>query len=324
MPSWTTLKGVTEIGNSFLCDQLKSNLVEFFNWGLLEIGGFTNVSRGSGSIFGTGSASSAKLRLANDPNYTIGQVWEGHRQDWVWQSGLSYQYQPTIISGVYVNNNFYGSGTTGTYAHKIDYPNGRVIFNNAISTTGVVELNYSYRYCSFYTSDTTWFKEVLFNSYRVDDTQFLQKASGVWDVLAQNRVQLPAVIIETVPRRKLRPMQLGGGQWVEQDVLFHILSENTWDRDKLIDIISYQKDRTILSFDKNAMGETNSFPLDYSGSLRSGAKSYPALVASSGDGGYFWKKIFIKDMITQETGGSNPPLFRAVVRGSFEIDFPEI
>ena len=320
MPVWTKLKGVTEIGNSFLCDQLKSNLVEFFNWGLLEIGGFTNVER---STVGGMGGFPAKLRLVDDPNFNTGQIWEANRQDWVWQSGLEYAYQPTVISGVYVNNTFYGSGATGVYAHKIDYPNGRVIFNQAISTTGVVEVNYSHRYCSFYTSDTTWFKEVLFNSYRVDDPQFMQHSSGVWDVLAQNRIQLPAVIVETVPRREFRPLQIGGGQWVKQDVLFHILAENTWDRDKLIDIISYQKDRTILSFDKNRLAGEDKFPLDYDGSLRSGALSYPALVKDSGNGGYFWKKMFIKDMTTQETA-SYPPMFRAVVRGSFEIDFPEI
>lgn len=319
MPNYTKLKGITEIGESTLCDQLKSNLVQFFNWATLEAGGFSNATR----ITSTPYASPAQLRPADDPNFTDGRVWEGSRHDWVWESGLEYTYQPIQISGVYVNNTFYSSGTTGAYAHKIDYPNGRVIFDNSVSVTGTVEVNHSYRYFTFYTSDTPWFKEVLFNSYRTDDAQFLQRSSGVWDVLSQNRIQLPAVIVETVPRRELRPYQIGGGQWVTQDVLFHILSENTWDRDKLIDIITYQKDRTLLSFDKNAMVDNDKFPLDYNGSLRTGALCYPDLVKSSGDGGYFWKKIFIKNMTTQESA-SHPPLFRAVVRGSFEIDFPEI
>lgn len=320
MPSYTTLKGVTEIGHSTCCEQLKANLVEFFNWGFLGIGGFTNVSRGTAAPYG---GFSAQLRPVSDKNYDLGQVWEGHRQNWVWESGVEYPYQPIQISGVYVNGTFYPSNTSGVYAHHINYPNGQVVFDDAISTTSTVEVNYSYRYVNFYTSDAPWFKEVMFNSYRVDDPQFSQYASGVWTILAQNRVQLPAVIVETVPRRTLTPMQIGGGQWLKQDVLFHVLSENTWDRDKLLDIVTYQKEKTLLSFDKNAMADANRFPLDSNGSVASGAMVYPDLVKPTGEGGFFWKKVFIKEMTTQEAP-SNPPMYRALVRGTFEIDFPEI
>ncbi len=118
-------------------------------------------------------------------------------------------------------------------------------------------------------------------------------------------------------------MELGGGQWVRQDVLFHILAETTWDRDKLFDIITYQKDRTILAFDKNAMVTADKFPLDYQGSLVSGAMMYPDLIKLPSDGGFFWKKMFVKDMQSQDSP-SIPPLYRAAVRGTFEIDFPEI
>lgn len=322
MPSYTTLKGITDIGDSTLCEQLKANLVEFFNWGFLGVGAFTNVTRGGGSPYDEG-ASPAQLRLVNDPNYNLGQVWEANRQDWVWESGVEYAFQPIQISGVYVNNVFHAASSTGTYEHAINYPRGQVIFSNAIPGSSVVEVNYSHRYVSFYTSDAPWFKEVFFNSYRVDDPQFTQYASGVWAVLAQNRIQLPAVVVETVPRRTLTPMQLGGGQWINTDVLFHILTETTWDRDKLMDVITFQKERTLLSFDKNAMVAANKFPLDYQGSIASGAMVYPDLVQSSGDGGFFWKKIFIKEMKAQDSP-SAPPLFRAVVRGTFEIDYPEI
>jgi hypothetical protein len=320
MPEYTSLKGITQIGNSTLCDQLKANLVEFFNWGMLGIGAFTNVTRSSEGAYG---ASPAQLRLVEDKNYTIGQVWESHRQDWVWQSGVDYAYQPIQISGVYVNNTFYSSSTTGTYEHTVNYPLGRVVFTNPIPTGSTVEVNYSYRDVSFYTSDAPWFKEVLFNSYRVDDPQFTQYGSGVWTTLAQNRIQLPAVVVETVPRRTLIPMQLGGGQWVKQDVLFHVLTETPWDRDKLLDILTYQKEKTILSFDKNAMADANRFPLDYQGSIASGAMCYPDLIKYPEDGGFYWKKILFEDMQAQDAP-SMPPLYRAVVRGSFRIDFPEI
>jgi hypothetical protein len=279
------------------------------------------VTRGSGSAYG--SAPPAELRLVDDRNYTLGQVWEGNRQDWIWESGVEYSYQPIQISGVYVNNTFHEGSSTGTYEHIVDYPRGRVIFTNPLPTGSTVEVNRSERYYSFYSSDEPWFKEVFFNSYRVDDSHFKQVSSGVYSVLAQNRIQLPAVVVETVPRRKFIPKQLGGGQWVVTDVLFRILSENTWDRDRIFDVITFQKEKTILSFDKNAMVDANRFPLNYDGSLASGAMTYPNLILPSGDGGFYWKKILFEDVQAQDSQDT-PPLFRATVRGTFRIDYPEI
>lgn len=318
--SYLRLKGITEIGHSTLCDQLKVNVVEFFNWGLLEVGAFSNVSLGQLGSYG---GDMSQLRLSSDPNFIYGQVWESFRQDWVWQSGLDYSYQPKIVSGVYVDDYFFPSSTTGIYQHSIDYKNGRVVFSNPINTSSKVQVEFSYRTYTFYTSDEPWFREVIFNSHRVDDSQFLQQGSGIWSTLSQNRFQLPSVVVETVPRRDFIPKQLGGGMWVYQDVIFHILSENPWDRDKLIDIITYQKNKTILSFDKNRLYENNAYPLDDNGDIKDGALSYPDLVKPSGEGGYFWKKIYINDMKTQEVT-STPPLYRAIVRGTFETDFSNL
>jgi hypothetical protein len=320
--SYTRLKGFYEIGESTLCDQLKANLISFFNWGLLGIGGFSNVTRSSGAAYDD-AASPAQLRLVDDPNYELGQIWEAGRQDWVWESGVDYSYQPIQISGVYVDGAFHSSSSSGTYEHKIDYVRGRVIFTSGIPSGSVVEVNHSERYATFYSSDEPWFKEIAFNTYRVDDAQYGQLSSGVWTVLGQNRIQLPAIVVQTVPRRQFIPKQLGGGQYVRTDVIFHILAENTWDRDKLFDIISFQKEKTILSYDKNAMAEANRFPLDYDGALASGAMIYPDLVKSSGDGGFYWKKIYFKDMQAQDSKDF-PPLFRATIRGTFEVDYIDI
>lgn len=306
MPPYSDLKGITQFGHSELSEQLKANLIEFFKWGTLGIGAFSNVRLpGSGA---SGWGNYHRLRLVNEPNYTAGRVWEGARQDWVWESGINYGIQPIAISGVYINGTLHGTG------YKINYPLGRVVFDSPIPTTSIVTMEYSYRFYHFMGSDVPWFREMQHRSFRADDAHFLQVASGDWNILSQNRVQLPAVVVEVVPRREFRGMQLGGGQWVNQDVLFHIYAEHPWDRDKLVDIISYQNDRTILSFNKNTMV----YPLDFNGSIRNGAVVYPNLVS-----GYFWKKIFIHDMTTQEAT-SRPPLFRAIVRGSFELDFPEI
>jgi hypothetical protein len=316
MPSYTRLKGINDISESTLCDQLESNLMTFFNWGMLCIGAFGSVDLGASGVYG---GDMSRLRAVTDPNYQNGQVWEAFRQDWVWESGVEYPIQPTQVSGVYVNGAFQPLGATGVYSHHVNYPFGRVVFDNPIPVTALVQAEYSYRLYSFQSADATWFRQVMFESFRVDDSQFLQYGSGVFNVLAQDRVQLPAVVVEVVPRRQMFGYELGGTQTVHQDILFHIFSENPFDRKTMMDIISYQKDKTIPLFDKNKMTQANAFPIDYNGSITPDAKCFPDLVKPSGQGGFFWRGGTFLQMGTQETI-SAPPLYQAVVRSTFEIN----
>lgn len=324
--SYLKFKGIDHIGDSLLNEQLRDNIVEYFKWGMLCIGGFTNVYRPTSGAYG---GDFSRLKAVKTPNYTNGRVWEAIRQDWVWESGVDYDYQPIAVSGVYVNNVFRPSSGVGTYAHTIDYINGQVVFTNAIPTNSTVEVEYSFRSYYINHSSVPWFKQLFFNSYRPDNAQFSQFGSGVFETLAQNRVQLPAIIIEVVPEREMRPLQImsgpnGGGQIVAQDVMFHIFSESPTDRDKAIDIITYQKDATLALFDKNAIINDNAYPLDYNGSLVSGAITYPEMVKFPSDGGqYFWTKMFISKMRTIPTQ-TTPPLYSGKVKGTFEIDLHDI
>ena len=323
MPTHTTLKGFTHIGESLACENIKSNLVSYFNWGFLCKGAFFNVSLGQAGSYG---GYQHRLRLVNDPNYTRGQVWEGFRQDWVWESGVEYAYQPIAVSGVYVNSSFHSRTVTGTYKHHVNYPLGRIIFDTAISPTSLVTAEYSYRWFHFISEDqATWFKKIQFDSFRVDSSHFLQDGSGAWEVLAYNRVQLPVVVVQTIPRRSFAGVQLGQGQYVRQDILFHIFAETEVDRDKIFDAVSFQNNKTIHSYDLNKISNANRFPLDRNGTPVTGAMMYPDLVAPTSDGGYFWKKIWFVNMTGQETKvDARPPLYSAVVRGTLEIDFPEL
>jgi hypothetical protein len=320
VPIYTKLQGVTNLYDETLTGQLQSNLIEFFNWGLLGIGAFSNVTIPTSGAYG---GAAHILKPITDPNYTNGRVWEGFRQDWVWETGVEYVYQPINVSGVYVNNTFYPSNTTGVYAHHVNYPLGRVVFDTPLPTTSSVKTEYSYRYFHFNTVDVPWFQQLMFNSWRIDDVAIATENNSTWAILGQNRIQLPAVVVEVVPRRNQRGLQLGGGQWINQDVLFHIYSENPWDKNKLVDYISYQKERTLMTFDKNQLIAQNKLPLDADGTLVSGAMMYPQMVDFSGNGGFYWKKMFWKD-VSFSPVVSNPPLYRAIVRANFEIDFPEL
>ena len=60
---YTTLKG-PPIGQSTLSPQLKSNVITFFNWGLLGKGAFFNVSLSQAGPYG---GDESRLRLVDDP-----------------------------------------------------------------------------------------------------------------------------------------------------------------------------------------------------------------------------------------------------------------
>lgn len=313
---WTRLKGVDNIGDSLLNDQLVSNMVEFLSWGLLGVGAFYNVNRPTSS--GHYGGSLYKLRLVNDPNYNMGQVWEGFRLNWVWESGVDYTYAPIPISGIYLNNSFVPISATGSTSYNINYPLGRVVFNTPIATNSRVELNYSYKYINVYEADTPGFKELQFNSFLIEGN-FNNASSGVRAVLGQNRIQLPAIVVEAVPRRTLRPYQMGGGQVVSQDLLFHIFTETSFERGNLLDILTFQKEKRIMLFDKNAISSANAWPLNEHGSLASGALCYPDLLD-------FYKggDALFADVTSQETGNLTPGFFNAIVRAKMEIQIGTI
>lgn len=288
MPSHTQLKGVDSVFDSLLSDQLEANLVGFFQWAFLGAGGFFNVSIPQSGVYG---GREHQLRPVSDPYYDDGQVWEAFRKDWVWETGIECEHQPIRVSGVFVNGAFVpASGLT------IDYPHGRVIFDTPISPTSVVNCEYSYRLFQTYTADSEWWQKIQTGSFRVDDSHFLQRGSGEWDVLSQNRVQLPAVIIEAVPNVQSRTgLEIGGSlQVVEQDVLFHVLAEDRFYYKWLHDAITSQNHKRLIGFDKNAALEANAFPLDSYGEPAEGGLMYPDLVKPSGEGGFGWRQIRIE------------------------------
>lgn len=290
MPTHTELKGVSSVFDALLSDALETNLLSFFQWGFLGVGGFLNAEIPQSGAYG---GDESRLRLVDDPNYEAGQVWEGFRKDWVWETGVPYVTQPIRVSGVYVDGDFQGlSGVS------VDYPNGRVIFDSPVSTSSTVTAEYSYRLFQLYSADSQWWQAQP-NSFRVDDPHFLQAGSGSWDVLAENRVQFPAIVVEAVPKISFgsrKGLELGNlTQVTRQDVLFHVLTEDRFYLKWLHDAITAQVEKSIIGFDKNRMLIDGVYPLNPDGSINPSGLMYPDLVKPSAEGGYGWRKITIED-----------------------------
>jgi hypothetical protein len=317
--SFTTLKNISDIGEPQISEIIRDNIVTFLDWGLLKVGNYFNVSIPTSGAYG---GSRHILRPVSDPRYTDGQVWEGYRQNWVWESGLSNTTDPITISGVFVNNTFNPNSGENFY---VNYPEGRIIFDTAIATSSVVQLEYSHKWVKTVAArDLPWFKEGHTRSFRVDDSNFIP-GSGIRNQLAQTRIELPVIAVETLNDRSYEGYQLGGSSWTHTDVVFHVISEDDTMAYRLADILANQSEKTIYLFDTDKMAKDNRFPLDHNGSKSSNPLTYPDLVTATGDGGFRYTadvmhgKMTISESSAQSQEKILPRLYHSSAKWKTEV-----
>ena len=308
----TTFKNINNIGEDFLLNILESNFKTYLDWAFLNIGGWFDVTLSSSGIYGTNSH--AKLVVSEDPAYNEGEVWQSIRKDWVWETGVAFSSSsPTNISGLYIDNTFtpYSSGD-----FTIDYPNGRIIFDTAIDTDSTVKLNYSYRYVQTYrANDSPWFNILQFATYETNNPDITRSSDGDWSIGGQHRIQMPAIVIESLAKSRSRPFEIGNNNLIiEQDIAFHILAENKNDRNKLLDILRLQQDSVIVLYNTNTIAQNDLYPLDYNGDRKNNALMYPNMVSQ-----YRWRKCWIKNVNLFEIDSPHPYLHRGLVRATVEI-----
>lgn len=318
--------GVGSINDYLLISNIENNLKSFLDWGFLNIGGFINVSTGANTY----NDNPSKLAIVSDPNYSDGQVWQTKHHDWVWESGIDFNgSSPTLISGVSVN------GTPVATGYTVDYINSRIIFDSPISPSSTVEMNHSYRWVQVHksSSNLVWWKQFQFDIVN-DLTQF-NTNTGEYAVFSQNRVQLPSVIIETVPRGLSKPYQLGNKSLItEQDVILHIIANNPAHRNSILDIIRLQDDKVIWLYDTNQLISNGVMPFNFDGSLNGSALTYDKIVHDCTepdpvtgdiecDDTYRWKTCHLKNFVVSEVE-SRYHFEEAKIRITCEIIFDHI
>jgi hypothetical protein len=318
MRNFVPLKGFNSIFDSTLSNDIQDGLVEYFDWALLEKGNYFNCTL---SELAPNGEDYSKLRLTSHEYYNSGQVWEGFRKNWIWQSGVSYSPAPIVgsnnekpgISGVYIDSVFEPTSGVGAYAHHIDYFNGRVVFDTAIPTGTTVQVEHSYKHINvIYANNVPWLKEIQTKTLQ-PTSSFFDTNKGVWNIPPESRLQLPAIAIEIVPSRQFKGYQLGGGQWVFTDVLFHCLAEDEVTRNQLVDIVSLQNDKNIYLFDSNQINTSGDFPLDYKGTPVPSALRYPDLVEKHNGGNLRLTKASVQEMVMVNTN-----IFGGIVRMTTE------
>jgi len=310
----TRLARLSNAQDSTLSNILLDNFIALYDWGFLDRGQFYNIEIPESGIYG---GDKHKLRLAEDPNYLDGQVWEGYRQNWVWESGISATTeQPISISGVFVDNTFYATGNV-TKPFYIDYPNGRVVFDTAITSTSTVQLEYSHKWVQVVPAQgVPWFRQIQQRSFR-NEEDFQVSSSGGWVQLGQTRIQLPAVAIEVIPAVSMRGYQLGGGQWVNSDMVFYVISENHWECTNLMDSILYQNDRTVHLFNPTAVAISGVLPYNYRNELNENAIPsglYPNMIDD-----FYYNRCWISESRGSEISQLSPDLYVGSTRCSTQV-----
>jgi hypothetical protein len=323
MDGETHFKGVSYINYDMMTNNILYGMKDFCTWAMLQIGGFQNITRSSPATSGIFGGDRSCLRPVYDVRYTDGQVWEGFRGDWVWETGINFTVQPIRVSGVWVTDIFRPLSGVGPYSHYIDYPRGRVIFNTAIAKTSNVQASFSPRYCSFMDSDHPWIRKLMYDSFDIQKGDFLAWSSGNWSEWADIRAQLPVVGVEVSPMTTFKPFQIGGGQWVYKDILLYVFADNPFDRNQITDILSSQNDFSIYIPDYGKMKEQATWPfmLDYRGSPVISGFQYPYMVSASG---YQWRGVYLTDTRAQNMEPINNVLYRSVVRQTMQIIMEDI
>ena len=321
MRDFTRLAGAGSYGEPRASDLLEGALLSWFQWGLLELGAYRNVVIPTSGIYG---GDLHRLRPVDDPRFPAGRVWQASRKDWIWETGVNHFPGPTVFSGVFVGGIFRPATGVGPYAFQTDFPGGRVIFGSSLPLTSVVTAEYAFRRVQLYRSDEEWFRTLQFDSLRADHPDLVRYASGAWHVLAQNRIQLPALVLESKPdaRMEQQGRELGSLARIQhQAVVCHVLAEHPWERRQLHDILADQYQKGLYALDPAKMTAQQKFPLYPDGTRTPSSAMYPDLVDPAAPDNCSGKTVYIIRVETAEYLTA-PRLYWAAARLTCEINLP--
>lgn len=125
-------------------DNLRQSLYNYIDNELLKAGAYTNIV--SGQKNNKGKDLSLFYPVSDTTLFpSDGHVWQSAFHNFVYQSNIQNTPAPSVISGVYIDGVFTPKGNN----LHIDYMNGRIMLNSPISTSSIVQADFSYKEYSF-------------------------------------------------------------------------------------------------------------------------------------------------------------------------------
>lgn len=244
---------------------IKLNLKLLFDYEFLRDGNYTNVA--SGAQFYDGSVMSLLQPDTDAINYYSnysqpGQIWQSAFRNWVYESGVvlndspgvSNLTVPTRASGVYVYGTFRPSSPNhpdydASFAHKIDFINGRIFFENPIATNAEVHADFSYKHIRIDFEDA-------FNRQRRDG--YLESKYTTNPLTSHQLIYpsgtaqpFPAIFIEA-DSRSWEGYELGNRSLIAHDLVrCHVWTLDSMSRDNILDTLSYEMRKQIPLIDFN-------------------------------------------------------------------------
>lgn len=259
-------------GQSTLEDIIQDNVIMFLKYGFLELGAYYNINYNSINPFNGENDSILKpITAPGSSGYTI---YQGLKHDWIWETGVVLKNgsgtQPISISGIYINDVFYptGSTITGT-GYRINYPNGQVIFDKPLSAAHIVKSAHPIRWVNVYKKDSYEYRKLTSDWFNRTG------GSGVgYDI--QEKSYLPAIFVQVDGYNTIRGTNLGNrGKFISCNLRFDIFANNDFDRKQLQDNLYMLETKYVPILDLNTIPR----PFNSNGTLASGRQSWPALVS---------------------------------------------
>ncbi len=273
---------------------LKSNMELWLNNELISLGFYSTVNVAQTDMYGRDIS---RLISWPDPSFADDCVWQSAFKEWVHESGVSISVvgisPPVIASGVTVNGVFYSKSSSGVYAHNIDYPNGRIIFNSPVAASSVVQAAWSFKEVGVGFSDEFNNESeplIIQTSYKDNPL-----ATGVLVYPAPTHKVLPRIFIDLTGRTS-EGYELG---WKSLIAIFkgslHIWTNDSFYKDLLEERLAATERDVIKGINFN----TAPFPLTYLGDKNPLYTSYASYASTESP--YFWHRIYLDDVSVSTT-----------------------
>lgn len=233
-------------------NDISNSLSNYLIHELLEQGAYINVATGDTTA---GGIKLGKLYPVVDKKIssTPGIVWQSFAHNWIYESGVLNLPVPSVASGVFVDGTYYAKSSSKN--HYIDYENGRVIFNSAVSTASTVLANFSYSEYSFVRPSL---EDVQGETKFTSNSQIYP--TGV--PASPEEIFLPVIIMEQENNTD-QPFQFGGPNTASPTYKFTILAEKQFQVEQAADLFVALRGKSfsIVSTAEgprfNAMGDLN-------------------------------------------------------------------
>ena len=163
-----------------------------------------------------------------------------------------------------------------------------------------------------------WSTELQSHTITDENLSWLNNAtSGDYNDFPSRRLQLPAVIIESVARRTSAGYELGSGALKkEQDVLLTVVSENKYEKNLIRDILADQKHKSIVLYDSDKVIEDNKQTFFHNGNINPNRGNYTEIISNPD---YYYATAWIKDAFVSEVVTKTPNFHMAKIRYQIEV-----